>query len=267
MIYRLDKARLDKARLDKVRLDKVRLDKVRLNKAKLANLFYWAGFLALLLFNATVVHACPCAEYDRVAAKAESKSETKAEILTSEKGLSYSRSNQYRKEFAKAIREARAFCSNYLKEHPDKKRLAIVSDIDETLLDNRGYFDKNEKFNWPAFLAFVHEADAPAFSQTEKFLHWARKKGFAIFLLTGRPEKVRGSTIKNLLNNQLAYDGLYLRPDGNHEPAAKFKTRIRTQIEDLGFTIVVNIGDQISDLAGGHALDCQKLPNRLYFVK
>jgi hypothetical protein len=35
----------------------------------------------------------------------------------------------------------------------------------------------------------------------------------------------------------------------------------------MGFKIVVNIGDQDSDLAGGFALDGEKLPNKLYFVQ
>lgn len=35
----------------------------------------------------------------------------------------------------------------------------------------------------------------------------------------------------------------------------------------MGFKIVVNIGDQVSDLVGGYALDCEKLPNKMYFVK
>ena len=36
--------------------------------------------------------------------------------------------------------------------------------------------------------------------------------------------------------------------------------------EELGFTILVNVGDQDSDLAGGHARKAFKLPNPMYFI-
>ena len=34
----------------------------------------------------------------------------------------------------------------------------------------------------------------------------------------------------------------------------------------MGFTILVNVGDQDSDLAGGHAVRPFKLPNPMYYI-
>ena len=185
-----------------------------------------------------------------------------------EAGLKYTKTSLFKKEFAKAVREARDFCKKYKRENPDAKNLAIVSDIDETLLDNRGLFNHVEKFTWPEFIKWIEKAEAPNLKETASFLKWARKNGFSIFLVTGRPEKLRPYTIMNLVKNDIAYDGLYMRPDSDRKSSAiKLKTKVRKDIEDMGFKIVVNIGDQVSDLVGGYALDCEKLPNKMYFVK
>ena len=45
-----------------------------------------------------------------------------------------------------------------------------------------------------------------------------------------------------------------------------YKSRERARIERRGYTIVANVGDQDSDLAGGHAERAFKLPNPFYFI-
>ena len=53
-----------------------------------------------------------------------------------------------------------------------------------------------------------------------------------------------------------------------HVPsAADFKAPEREWIEGkLGYTIVVNVGDQWSDLAGGYSEGGFKLPNPFYHI-
>jgi hypothetical protein len=48
--------------------------------------------------------------------------------------------------------------------------------------------------------------------------------------------------------------------------AADFKTPIRERIEKEGYTIIANVGDQSSDLAGGHAEMTFLLPNPFYRI-
>jgi acid phosphatase len=56
-------------------------------------------------------------------------------------------------------------------------------------------------------------------------------------------------------------------PNGAHfASAADFKTPIRARIEEIGYTIVANIGDQPSDLVGGHAQMRFLLPDPFYRV-
>jgi acid phosphatase len=184
-------------------------------------------------------------------------------------GLTYAHSQQYKKEFSQAIDSARKFCQQYKREHPAARNLAIVSDIDETIVDNREEFIAHpDKFIWSQFEDWIKQARAPVLKPTADFLKWARKEGFAIILVTGRPEVDRIYTIENLVRDGIAYDALYLRPEnGEREPPQVYKSGVRKKLEDMGFTIVVNLGDQPSDLVGGHCLDCEKLPNQMYFLK
>ena len=59
--------------------------------------------------------------------------------------------------------------------------------------------------------------------------------------------------------------GYYFKPSG--EATIAFKSGARTAIEQQGHRIVANIGDQESDLSGGHADRSFKLPNPFYFIK
>lgn len=185
-------------------------------------------------------------------------------------GLDFSKTSEYKKETDKAIDDAYAACKQYLSDKEKgsaKGKPAVVSDLDETLIDNRPHFEENPKFSWPGFEAWIKKADAPLLPKTAEFIQWARKNGFAIFFVTGRHEGLRADTIANLVKRQVAYDGLLMRKEGDRGGAESVKVPLREQVEKMGFTIVVNIGDQWSDLEGGHAVDCEKLPNKIYLVE
>lgn len=214
---------------------------------------------ALMAFSACLlgpaaVWACPCSEFKAPAIRADIAS-----------GVRFSHSAEYRKEFAKAIRSARTACTSHIGDG----RVAVVSDIDETLLDNREYISRrtDEDDLWKGFAAWVAQAKSTVLKPTADLLAWARKNGFAIFLITGRTEDMRAATIENLVRTGIAYDGLYMRATGDHRSAVDVKKEFREGVEKLGFKIIVNIGDQATDLAGGHAHDCELLPNKMYLVE
>ena len=211
-----------------------------------------AGLSILLALPAAV--SCPCTELKVPEERPE---------LSIKEGLDFSKSSQYKKEFSAAVADARKACEKHLGE----KNLAIVSDIDETVLSNIPYFKTHADIGWDDWQTWLDSEGSTILKPTADWLAWARKKGFAIFFITGRKESDRMHTINNLIKAGIDYDGLYMRPDGNKAPAAEMKTKFRTDIENMGFKIIVSIGDQYSDLAGGHAEDCEKLPNKLYFIK
>ena len=178
-------------------------------------------------------------------------------------GLEFTYTSEYSREFYQAMRSAKEACQKHLGE----PHVAIVSDIDETLLDNREEIKRHPDFTRPQFWSWMGESKAPVLKPTARFLAWARAHGFAIFLVTGRQEYLRPATILNLVLDRVAYDGLFMRETGNDQQAETIKLPYREAIEKMGFKIIVNIGDQWSDLTGGHAENCIKLPNRMYFIR
>ena len=98
-------------------------------------------------------------------------------------------------------------------------------------------------------------------------VRFARERGVAVFFLTGRPERLRAATEANLRAAGYEWTGLLLKPDNlATRSAAEFTARERKKLQDQGYTIIVNIGDQMSDLDGGVAERTYKLPNTFYFV-
>jgi acid phosphatase len=95
----------------------------------------------------------------------------------------------------------------------------------------------------------------------------AGERGVAVFFLTGRPERYRAVTERNLRAAGYEWTGVILKPDDlNVRGAAEFKAPERKKLVDAGYTIIVNVGDQRSDLDGGHAERTYKLPNPFYFI-
>lgn len=196
---------------------------------------------------------CPCSEIQKPTAPAQP--------IDEQAGLQFTHTEEYTKEFNAAIEGARQAITKHLGE----PKIAVVADIDETLLDNRPFFVDHPHSD-SHFRSWIVQSAAPPLKPTAELLSWARDQGCAVFLITGRSENERLPTIENLLKQHIAYDGLYMRQNGDKRLAEVMKTEHREAIERMGFKIIMSIGDQISDLYGGHAEDCEKLPNKMYFI-
>jgi len=210
---------------------------------------------SLLLNLSGKTFACPCQEIKEAPEPA-----TKLDRL---KGVEFTYTTEYADEFNKAVQSAREACQKHLFE----PKVAVVSDLDETLFDNREFYKIDPSFNNDQLFEWIGKGRQPVLKPTAEFLSWARQNGFAVFLVTGRPERLRAATIENLVKEHIAYDGLFLREVAQKLPAEQVKAPVREQIEKMGFKIIVNIGDQVSDLTGGYAEDCEKLPNRMYYIR
>ena len=74
-------------------------------------------------------------------------------------------------------------------------------------------------------------------------------------------------TIENLEREGYGgWAGLALKPAGSTLTTVAYKSGARAATEQQGYRIVANIGDQYSDLAGGHADRAFKVPNPFYFL-
>src|SRR5271170_3727144 len=72
-------------------------------------------------------------------------------------GLKFSHTPEYRREFEEGIASARRYC----KAHLDVAHRAIVSDIDETLFDNREFDANCLKFDHVKWIQWVREERVP----------------------------------------------------------------------------------------------------------
>lgn len=145
-------------------------------------------------------------------------------------------------------------------------KLAIVFDVDETLLRNWPQI-RGEDFGYiPArWDNWVHETKAPAIEPVCDVFRAAKRLGIEVVLLTGRPERHRAPTTINLRTVGLGDFALMVcRPDGDRRSNADFKTEARRRLTEAGYVIVANIGDQVSDLVGGNAERTFKVPNPFY---
>ena len=93
----------------------------------------------------------------------------------------------------------------------------------------------------------------------------ARTLGVEVVFLTGRPERFRAATEKNLQAIGCGeFAKLICKPNDFQGTMEKYKSAERAQLEAGGVVIIANLGDQESDLAGGHAERTFKLPNPFY---
>jgi hypothetical protein len=145
-------------------------------------------------------------------------------------------------------------------------KLAIVLDIDETSLSNYTQLNLASFSNPTVALATAAVAGAsPAIAPTLDLYRQARAAGISVFAITGRPAAIETQTRQNLTNagyTDLA--GIFFKPGSDQ--VIPFKSGQRAALEGQGYRIVANVGDQESDLAGGHADRSFKLPNPFYFI-
>jgi predicted secreted acid phosphatase len=182
----------------------------------------------------------------------------------------YIDSGDYFRNLAQVAEQAERYLTQRLGE-PAKpgQKLAIVFDIDETLLSNLPHM-RPLGFGYvpPLWNEWVVAGTAPVIEPFAKIYHIAQAHGVTAFLISDRREKDRSGTAKNLHLHSLAnYAALYLKPDASHDTAAAFKTAMRKKITEQGYTIIANLGDQESDLTGGYAEKTFKLPNPFYITE
>jgi predicted secreted acid phosphatase len=180
---------------------------------------------------------------------------------------------------------------------------AVVFDADDTLLWNYDFEDAALNFNFdPAIqTTWVTGHLFPAVPGMPELVRDLLDRGYEIYGLTGRSGGQEADTIANLTERGYTDDGtpggtpifdagnMYTKDTVSAGPPAtipsqpwvdctldgtptscstvEFKALTRSHIETTdGVEIVMNVGDQWSDLQGGFADDYTKLPNPTYFL-
>ena len=189
----------------------------------------------------------------------------------------YHQSGAYERDLSIVTSQAEAWIAERI---PQAYRAAVVFDIDDTALTNWEVIKANDfgrVFGGPCrslpdgpcgWVAWDLLGRSPAIPQSLALFRQARSLGAEVFFISGRDESQRAATERNL--RAAGYDGfrgLILTSRGSHYASASdFKAPQRAAIVRSGYTIVANIGDQPSDLAGGHAERVFLMPNPFYRI-
>ena len=187
----------------------------------------------------------------------------------------YIRSGRYDEEVVKILGTARAWLEERAKT---AVKPAVVLDIDETSLSNWPAYRLN---GWGRVLiggcdlqrgpcslrAWQIIGQSEAIPPTLALARRARELEVAVFFISGRPRNLGEATERNLREQGYEWTGLILRPDdAQFASAVDFKAPERRKITEQGFTIILSVGDQESDLKGGYAERTFKLPNPVYYL-
>jgi predicted secreted acid phosphatase len=199
------------------------------------------------------------------------------------------------KDSSPYITEMKAMEADILSKMPDAPlpNLAVVFDADDTTLWTYDMEDGAMHFNFDPKVQnddWVVPGKFPATPGMVDFVKAVEDKGYNVFGITGRGEAQEDATLANLAKvgyDEFNADNFYTKfasadtkpayldcntsADPTDDPTkcttVEYKAGTRKHIEDdLGMKIVLNIGDQFSDLQGGYAMNSVKLPNPTYYL-
>ncbi len=177
----------------------------------------------------------------------------------------------YAKDLDLQADRAIAFLHRRVAHGESHQKLALVLDIDETTLSNYEEMVNAEfAYDSKAFGAWVDSAKAPAIPGTLRVYKLAQQLGVSVFFLTGRAEDQREVTERNLRSQGFdQWQQLILRqPSQTSLTAEAYKSAERAKLQSQGFKIILNIGDQWSDLRGTPEAELSvKYPDPFYFLK
>ncbi|CAL9102071.1 unnamed protein product [Musa textilis] len=182
----------------------------------------------------------------------------------------YMLGDRYRQDSAVVTAEAKAYAEGL--QLPGDGMDVWIFDIDETVLSNLPYYAHHgfgvEPYNATSFNEWVDKGIAPALPESLKLYRKLLSLGIKIVFLTGRSEERRNVTITNLKwAGFRTWEKLLLKGEGVNGTAMAFKTGEREKLEEQGYRIVGNIGDQWSDILGKPAgARTFKLPDPVYYI-
>lgn len=180
-----------------------------------------------------------------------------------ERIMHYHDSGEWEAQIEEVVQRARRFLDGAIQ---GVHKPAVVLDIDETAISRYEAFKGIDFAYLPRFNEefFVRE-EGSAVRPVLEFYRYAKERGCAIFFLTGRSQQF--VSVTEALLKKVGYTTwteLVLRPA---HASPLFKAQARRQIVARGYTILVNMGDQLTDLEGGAAEGVFKIPNPMYLVE
>ena len=100
-------------------------------------------------------------------------------------------------------------------------RSGVIFDIDGTISDHNFRVKFAKLKDYGTYYSMMH-MDKPI-EESVELMHMYKEKGYAIFLVTGRPENYRKVTLNWLADHRIPNDVLLMRPEDNRTAAAMCK--------------------------------------------
>jgi 5'-nucleotidase (lipoprotein e(P4) family) len=133
--------------------------------------------------------------------------------------------------------------------HPGIQPPAIVTDIDETVLDNSPYTVytalKGEVYTEKTWMEWTAKAAADTVPGALSFLQYAASRGVHVFYITNRAESERAATLQNLQRWHFPYadnEHLLLKTTGSGKESRRLQVAQTHQV-------ILLMGDNLSDFA------------------
>jgi len=146
----------------------------------------------------------------------------------------------------------------------------VIFDIDDTVLSTFN-LEKSIQFGYVHNIAIAAEnrGKLPAIPATKRLYDFIVDRGFHVVFISGRTSEEYEATRRNLIEQGFTkFDAIIMRsPEEIKLTAQNYKKQWRKQLEKDGYSIASSVGDQWSDLCGGHAGYQVKLPNYMYILK
>lgn len=203
---------------------------------------------------------------------------------TAEEVIEYYDSGRFAEDTANVARRARRSLKRQLRTRTGPRKAAIVFDIDDTALSTYECQKGHGEFGGTELALCVVEAGVetttgtgeglPPIRPVRRLFNLAQDRGVAVFFITGRPaisapysiDNLRAAGYRGPLELTTQSDVQFADNTLNGNSLVPYKSGDRARIERSGYRILVNIGDQRSDLQGGHANATFKVPNPMYYT-
>ena len=157
------------------------------------------------------------------------------------------RAAEYRALCYQAYNAARRQIENA--EPASNKPLALITDIDETVLDNSAYAVREalagREYDAATWYDWTSRSLADTMPGSATFLHFAASKNIQVFYITNREEKERIGTLRNLQRYNLPNadnDHLILKTSTSSK-------ELRRQAIMANYNVVLLMGDNLADFS------------------
>ncbi|MGN6492281.1 MAG: 5'-nucleotidase, lipoprotein e(P4) family [Agriterribacter sp.] len=202
-------------------------------------------FTRFLVSLVLITSVASCKVQKPVATKASSSLVTQGPLWGA---VWQQKASEYRALCFQAYNTAR-FQLDLLLQQPHTKPLAVVTDIDETVLDNSPYqvhiAEKNQEYSDATWIEWTKRIDCDTVPGGLSFFKYAKSRGVDIFYITNRLEEERAQTLKDLQRwnfPDATNDHLILKTAGSGKGP-------RRDVVAKTHEIIMLFGDNLSDFS------------------